>query len=115
MGVLVTGATKVEEEVQRFKRNVRMVTEQRRVRAYARLRPTWAHVRNALEDPRVKPIMRRIEPLPNQIEHKTKALLNRAEFRAGIALTDLVDRTIVELEKLKRELDRRFPQRWVAA
>jgi hypothetical protein len=114
LGVLVTGATKVEEGVLRFKRNVRMVTEQR-VRAYARLRPTWAHVRNSLEDPRVKPIIRRIEPLPNQIEHKTKALLNRAEFRAGTALTDLVDRTIVELEKVKRKLDRRFPQRWVAA
>lgn len=84
-------------------------------RAYAKWRPTWTHVRNSLEDPRVKPIIRRIEPLPNQIEHKTKVLLNSSEFRAGTALTDLVDRTIVELEKVKRKLDRRFPQRCVAA
>jgi len=115
LGVLVTGAAKVEQEVERLRRNARMMTEQTRVRASARLGPTWAHVRGSLDGPRVKPIIRRLEPLPNQIEHATRALLTRAEFRAGLALTGFVDRTIVELEKVKRELDRRFPERWHAA
>jgi hypothetical protein len=53
--------------------------------------------------------------MPNQLKHETKVLLGEAELRAGETLSELVDRTIVELEKVKRKLDQRFPKRWHGA
>ena len=114
MGVLVSGAVKVEEGVERIKRNALTITEETRAKANARLRPTWTNVRESLNRPRAKPIIRRIEPLPNKLEHDTKALLDKAEFRTRVALTGIIERTIVQLEKAKRKLDR-DPKRLVCA
>jgi len=114
MGVLVSGAMKVEEGVEHLRRNALAITEDTRARANARLRPTWTTVRKSLNRSRAKPIIRRIEPLPNKLEHDTKALLDRAEFRTRVALAGVIERTIVELEKAKCKLDRN-PKRLVCA
>ena len=114
MGVLVSGAMKVEEGVERLKRNAIAITEETRAKANARLRPAWTNVRGSLNGARARPIMRRIEPIPNKLEHDAKALLDGAEFRTRGALTGIIERTIVELEKVKRRLDRN-PQRLVCA
>jgi len=106
LGVLVSGAVKVEEGVERLKRNALAITEETRTKANARLRPTWTNVRKSLNGYRAKPIMKRIEPLPNKLEHDGKALLGKAEFRTRAALTEIIERTIVELEKAKGKLDR---------
>ncbi|MGD0690194.1 MAG: hypothetical protein ABSA50_10535 [Candidatus Bathyarchaeia archaeon] len=105
LGVLVSRAVKVEECVERLKRNALAITEETRAKANVRLRPTWTNVREALNGPRAKPIIRRIEPLPNKFEHDAKALLDKAEFRTRVALTGIIERTIVALEKVKRKLD----------
>lgn len=110
LGVLVSGAVKVEEGVERLKRNALAITEETRAKANAKLRPTWTHVKGSLNGPRAKPIIRRIEPLPNKLERDAKALLDKAEFGTRVALTGIVERTIVELEKVKRKLDQN-PQR----
>lgn len=110
MGVLVSGAVKVEEGVERLKRNAHAITEETRAKANARLRPTWTNVRESLNGPRAKPIIRRIEPLPNTIERDAKALLDKAEFRTRVTLNGIIERTIAELEKAKRKLDKN-PQR----
>ena len=110
MGVLVSGAVKVEEGVERLKRNAHAITEETRAKANAKLRPTWTNVRESLKGLRAKPIMRRIEPLPNKLEHDAKALLDEAEFRGRVALNGIIERTITELEKVKRKLDQN-PQR----
>jgi hypothetical protein len=103
---LVSGAVKVEEGVERLKRDAVAITEETRSKANATLRPTWTNVRKSLKGPRAKPIIRRIKPLPNKLEHDTKAILDKAEFRTRVALTGMIERTIVELEKVKRKLDR---------
>jgi hypothetical protein len=96
---------KVEEGVEHLKRNALAITEEARAKANTRLKPTWTNVRESLHGPRAKPIIRRIEPLPNKLEHDAKALLDKAEFRTTVALTGIIERTIVELEKVKRKLD----------
>lgn len=103
MGVLVSGAVKVEEGVERLKRDVHAITQETRAKAEAKLRPTWTNARESLKGPRTKPIIRRIEP--NKLEHGAKALLHKAEFRTRTGLTGIIERTIVELEKVKRKLD----------
>jgi hypothetical protein len=95
LGVLVSGAVKVEEGVERLKRDAHAITQETRARANARLRPTWTNVRKSLKGPRAKPIIRRIKPLPNKLEHDAKALLERAEFRTRVTLTGIIERTIV--------------------
>lgn len=114
MGVLVSGAVKVEEGVERLKRNAFAITGETRTKAKARLRPAWTNVRASLNGPRAKPIIRRIEPLPNKLEHDAKVLLDKAEFRTRVALTGIIERTILELEKVKRKVDQN-PQRLRAA
>jgi len=114
LGVLVSGAVKVEEGVKRLKRDALAMTEETRAKAEARLRPTWTNVRKSLKGPRTKPIIRRIEPLPNKLEHDAKAFLHKAEFRTRAALTGIIERTIVELEKVKHKLDQN-PQRLLGA
>jgi len=106
LGVLVSGAVKVEEGVERLKRDALAITEGTRTKANARLGPTWTNVRKSLNGYRAKPIMKRIEPLSNKLEHDGKALLDKAEFRTRLALTGIIERTIVELEKAKRKLGR---------
>ena len=115
MGILVTGAVKVEEGVDRLKRNVRTITEEARSRAGARLKPTWAHVRSSVENPRVKPIIGRMKPIPDRLERDTKILLDKAECRTRTALTRIIDGTIVELEKVKHRLSQDSQRRWHAA
>jgi len=110
LGVLVSGAVKVEEGVERLRRNAHAITEETRAKANARLRPTWTTVRKSLHGPRAKPIIRRIEPLPNKLEHDAKALLDKAEFRTTVALTEIIERTIVKLEKVKHRLDQNPPR-----
>jgi len=115
LGVLVSGAVKFEEGVGRLKRNALAMTQETRAKANARLRPTWTTVRKSLHGPRAKPIIRRIEPLPNKLEHDAKALLDKAEFRTTVALTGIIERTIVELEKVKHKLDQSPPRLRAAA
>jgi len=115
LGVLVTGAVKVEEGVDRLKRNVRTIAEGTRSRAGVKLKPAWTHVKSSLENPRVKPIIRRMEPIPNRLERDTKILLDKAEFRTRAVLTRIVDGTIVELEKVKHRLSQDSQRRWHAA
>lgn len=115
MGVLVTGALKVEEGLERLKRNARSISGATKTKANAKLRPTWTQVRNSLKRSHANPIMRRIEPLPNQLEHDARVLVKRAKFRTSMQLTGLIDRTIVELEKVKRRLGRDSPTGWSAA
>lgn len=105
LGALVSGAVKVEEGVERLKRNALAITEETRAKANARLRPTWTNLRESLNGHRAKPIIRRIEPLPNKLEHDAKALLDKAEFRTRVKLTGIIERTIMELERVKRKLD----------
>lgn len=105
LGVLVSGAVKVEEGVEHLKRNALAITEETRAKANARLRPAWTNLRESLNGPRAKPIMRRIEPLPNKLEHDAKALLDKAEFRTRVKLSGMIERTIMELERVKRKLD----------
>jgi hypothetical protein len=114
LGVLVSGAVKVEEGVERLKRDALAITEETRAKAEARLRPTWTNVRRSLKGPRTKPIIRRIEPLPDKLEHDAKGVLHKAEFRTRGALTGIIERTIVELEKIKRKLDQN-PRRILGA
>jgi hypothetical protein len=115
LGALVTGAVKVEEGVDRLKRNVRAITEETRSRAGARLKLTWTHVRGSVESPRVKPIIGRMKPLADQLERDTEILLDKGEFRAKIVLTRIIDGTIDELEKVKRRLDHDSQRGWHAA
>jgi hypothetical protein len=115
LGLLVRGAARVEEEVGRLSHSARRFTGRTRTRAYTALRPTLARVRNSFQSYQFKPIMRRVEPLSDEIEHETKVFLGRAEYRAGLALTGFVDKTIIELEKVRQELEQRFPERWNAA
>ena len=105
LGVLVSGAVRLEEGVERLKRNALAITEETRAKANARLRPTWTNFRESLNGHHAKPIIRRIEPLPNKLEHDAKALLHKAEIRTRVALTGIIERTIVALEKVKRKLD----------
>jgi hypothetical protein len=92
-----------------------MIAEETKAKAYAGMRPSCAYVKESLEGPRVKPILQRMRPLQSQIRAKGKSLLSDAEYHAGTAVSGLVDRTIVELEKVKLKLDQRFPERWQAA
>jgi hypothetical protein len=114
LGVLVSGAVKVEKGVKRLKRDALAITEETRAKANARLRHTWTNVRESLNGPRAKSIIRRIEPLPNKLEHDAKVLLDKAESRTRVALTGIIERTIVALEKVKRKLDQN-PQRLLCA
>lgn len=115
MGVLVSGAVKVEEGLERLKRNAHVISGQTKAKANARLRPTLIQVRNSLNGPTAKPIIRRIKPIPRQLEHDAEILLNRAKFRTRVDLTRLIDRTILELEKVRHKLDRNSQPRLVAA
>lgn len=117
MGVLVAGAVKVEEGIDRMKRNLRTMTRETKARADTQIGPAWRDVKNSLwgKGAHLIPVLRKIKPFPKQLEHDTKVFVDRAEVRARMALTGMIERTITELEEVKRRLDRGSPRGWYAA
>jgi hypothetical protein len=115
LGILVSGAVKVEKGVERLKRNALAITEETREKASAKLRTAWTDVRESLNGPSAKPIIKRIKPLPNGLERDGKALFDKAGFRTRAALTGIVEKTIAALEEVKRKLDQNPPRILAAA
>ena len=115
MGVLVTGALKVEEGLEQLKRDARSIGSAKATKANAMLKPKWAQVKNSLNNAQGKPIIERIELLPNQFEHDARFLWRRARFRTSAELTGFIERTIEELEKVKRKLEPNLNRGWAAA
>lgn len=104
MGILVTGAERVEHEVEHLKRNLRALTEGR---ADLRITPTLRHVKNSLEHAgmQLSEGMKKIKPVGKRLENETRQFLQRTTMRSRIMLVGTIDRTIVELERFKQKLD----------
>jgi hypothetical protein len=107
LGLLVTGAEKVEREVEQLKRNFRSLSRSDRTGTVARIGPSLNTVRASIERTRnrIGPVNERIRPLRDHLEFETKTLLNSANVRSRILLLRTLDRTIVELEKARQRLD----------
>lgn len=105
MGILVTGAERVEHEIEHLKRNLRALTEGQ---GDSRITPTWRHVKNSLEQARIwlTAGMKNIKPVGKRLENETRQFLQRTNIRSRIMLVGTIDRTIVELERFKQKLDR---------
>lgn len=106
LGLLVNGAAMVEEEVERLKRNLSTITSETRIKAGAGMKSTWRDVSNSFEGAKVRlgPAGRGVEPYQRKLSKGTKAFLGKAETRARIMVGRTIDRTIVELEKVRRRL-----------
>jgi hypothetical protein len=114
MGVLVDGAVNVEQSLARAKRKARSISDRAKSNAKAKLGPTWAKVGNALGSSS-KPYTTGVKPLRDRLGRDVRVFLKRANSRSRAELTGLIDKTIVELERAKRKLDRGTTPGWSAA
>jgi hypothetical protein len=119
LGILVVGAEKVEAGVEDLKRNLRTMTEETRakVKGDQSLRTTWHELTSSVNGTRshLQPVIRKVEPYRGKLAHGTKVFLNKTETRARRTLRGTIERTIDELEKLKRRLDDNPGRGWHAA
>jgi hypothetical protein len=104
LGVLVTGAERVEHEVEHLKRNFRALTEKQ---ADSRITPTLRHVKKSLEHDRIqlRAGIKKIKPVGKRLENETRQFLQRTNIRSRIMLVGTIDWTIIELERFKQKLD----------
>lgn len=101
MGLLVSGAEKIEEGMEHLKRNLRLLTKETKARTDPHVESAWKGARSSVEGAKAE-----IKPLLQKVEYQSKAFLDRAEVRARYMVMDVIDGTIQELEKIKRELER---------
>jgi nitrogen fixation/metabolism regulation signal transduction histidine kinase len=86
VGILVTGAEKVERKVGRLKLNLQTVTDEARVKADARIRPAW-------------------EAVKKRLGREAKMPLRETKLQARRLLKRIIDSAIQKLEKLNRGLE----------
>jgi chromosome segregation ATPase len=123
MGVLVVGAAKVEEEMDRLKRNLRAVALETKAKAKRDqgLAAAWQQVEHSLDEAQaqINQVVRKIEPhqagLQTHLRQGTKSFLDTAEVRARRTTKRMIERAIEELERLKRRLDKDSSRAWHAA
>ena len=117
MGILVDGAQKVEEGAHYLNTNLQDITQETRARAEPSLRATWKHARRSLEskEGQLRPVRRKVEDLRDQLSHRTAMSIDKAETLAKLALKQMIENTIDELEKVKRSLERDSERIWHAA
>lgn len=101
MGLLVSGAERIEHGVEHLKRNLQSLTNGTRARADPRVKSAWQEARSSMEGAKAE-----IKPLMQKVEYQSKTFLDRAEVRARYVMMDVINGTIQELEKIKRELER---------
>ncbi len=106
MGILVSGAERVEQEVEQLKRNFKNFTMEKGAGTGARLglggNTTKGFMKSA--QTRLELMNRKAQPFLNQLEHDTRTLLHRINVRARMLLLDTIDRTIVELDRARQRL-----------
>ncbi len=80
------------------------------------MRSAWNELDSSLHNAgtRLKPMMQRLDP-EDKVELGTRRILAKAEFQARLILTDVIGRTIVGLERVKKRLERGSGTRGYAA
>jgi hypothetical protein len=119
LGILVVGAEKVEAGVEDLKRNLKTISKETKakVKGDQGLRTTWHELTSSVNGTRshLKPVIRKVEPYGGKLKNGTKVFLSKTEIRARRTLRGTLQRTIDELEKLKRRLDDDPGRGWHAA
>jgi hypothetical protein len=105
MGILVSGATRVEEELEDLKRNLMGLTEGN---ANPRVNRTMKRAKRSLHRARIglSVMIERSRPVGKRIENETRQFLHRTNIHSRILLVTEIDRTIAELERFRQKLDR---------
>lgn len=104
LGILVSGAEKVEHEMEQLWRNLKTLREEKNA---PRMENDWNGVESSLERARgnLRQLSIRVRPFRNELENQTKAFLHRTDIRARMMLLSVVDGSISELQKVRQRLD----------